>query len=151
MEEKRSIISFHPIGTIHSPFKERKGMPIQPKGAQDIRGKISVFPEYREGLADLAGFSHIVLLYFFHQSSGYSLKVISVFLWWNCCRWRGRNSIFKGWIFLTELPYWTLSPMFPFSILPPIFVPAGLKRGPEGFPMPPRTTGSSDYDYSLLW
>ena len=74
--EEHSTISFHPIGVIHSPFKERKGMPIQPKVAKNIKGKVSVFPEYQEGLADLAGFSHIVLLYYFHMSSGYSLKVV---------------------------------------------------------------------------
>jgi len=76
MMNKNNVIQFYPIGTIHSPFKERKGMPIQPKGAIDIKGKVCVFPEYREGLEDLAGFSHIVLLYYFHMSSGYSLKVV---------------------------------------------------------------------------
>lgn len=74
--EKNNMIHFHPIGTIHSPFTERKGMPIQPKGAGTIQGKVCLFPEYEEGLADLAGFSHIVLLYYFHMSSGHSLKVV---------------------------------------------------------------------------
>jgi tRNA-Thr(GGU) m(6)t(6)A37 methyltransferase TsaA len=36
---------------------------------------VSVFPKYAEGLADLEGFSHILLLYAFHCSKGYELKV----------------------------------------------------------------------------
>ena len=33
-------IEFDIIGTIHSPFKELEGMPIQPTGAKGIKGKI---------------------------------------------------------------------------------------------------------------
>ena len=33
-------IEFEIIGTIHSPFKELEGMPIQPTGAKGIEGKI---------------------------------------------------------------------------------------------------------------
>ena len=66
---------FKPIGIIHSPFKEPKGTPIQPTGAKDVEGTVTVFPEYSEGLKDLDGFSHIILLYCFHLSKGFSLKV----------------------------------------------------------------------------
>ncbi|MGW8187392.1 MAG: TrmO family methyltransferase domain-containing protein, partial [Desulfobacterales bacterium] len=38
-------------------------MPIQPTGAQGIRGTVEVFPEFVTGLQDLDGFSHIFLLY----------------------------------------------------------------------------------------
>jgi tRNA-Thr(GGU) m(6)t(6)A37 methyltransferase TsaA len=34
-----------------------------------------VLPDYAEGLEDLEGFSHIFLLYIFHDSSGYALRV----------------------------------------------------------------------------
>ena len=34
-----------------------------------------MFPEFAEGLQDLEGFSHIILLYVFHQSDGYALRV----------------------------------------------------------------------------
>jgi tRNA (Thr-GGU) A37 N-methylase len=36
---------------------------------------VEVYPEYAEGLQDLEGFSHIFLLYAFHESSDYSLLV----------------------------------------------------------------------------
>jgi len=51
-------------------------MPIQPAGAPGVRGTIELFEEYRPGLKDLDGFSHIVLLYIFHRSDGYKLQVI---------------------------------------------------------------------------
>lgn len=67
-------ITYKPIGVIHSPFKEPKGTPIQPEGAKGIDGTVEVFPEYAEGLKDVEGFSHIILIYHFHLSKGASLK-----------------------------------------------------------------------------
>lgn len=60
-------------GVIHSPFKEPKGTPIQPVGAEGIDGKVEVFPQYAEGLKDLEGFSHIILICHFHLSKEPSL------------------------------------------------------------------------------
>ena len=68
-------IRYSPIGVIHSPFKETKGMPIQPAGARGVAGTVEVMPEYSDGLKDLDGFSHVFLLYHFHLSQGYSLMV----------------------------------------------------------------------------
>ena len=70
------VYSYTPIGTIHSPFTEPAGMPIQPAGAAGVRGTIMIEEEFREGLRDLCGFSRIILLYAFHRSEGYSLEVI---------------------------------------------------------------------------
>lgn len=66
---------YRPIGIIHSPFKSREGTPIQPIGAIGVRAKVEIFPEYVEGLQDLEGFSHIILLYHCHLSQAYKLKV----------------------------------------------------------------------------
>ncbi len=63
-----------PIGIIHSPFREKAVTPIQPSRSQ-ASGKVEVYPEFAEGLHDLEGFSHVILLYVFHCSSGYSLSV----------------------------------------------------------------------------
>jgi tRNA-Thr(GGU) m(6)t(6)A37 methyltransferase TsaA len=68
-------ISYRPIGVIHSPFTEIEGMPIQPSGAVGIRGSVEVFPAYQEGLNDLEGFSHIILIYHFHRSEDFKLTV----------------------------------------------------------------------------
>ncbi len=63
------------IGTIHTPFKEIARMPIQPSGAAGVRGEIVLLPELVEGLADLAGFSHIIALYQFHRVERCDLTV----------------------------------------------------------------------------
>jgi len=66
-------IVYHPIGTIYSPFKSKEGMPIQASGAKGVKGHIILREEYRQGLADLEGFSHIILIYHFHRSAGFDL------------------------------------------------------------------------------
>ncbi|MEQ9715244.1 MAG: tRNA (N6-threonylcarbamoyladenosine(37)-N6)-methyltransferase TrmO [Candidatus Asgardarchaeum sp.] len=71
-----SEIKYKPIGIIHSPFKEPKGTPIQPTSARGVKGTVEIFPEYIEGLKDLEGFSHIILIYHFHLAKRGTLKVI---------------------------------------------------------------------------
>ena len=66
-------IVFQPIGTIHSLFKEVQDMPIQGALFPDYQGTIEIDPKYAEGLKDIEGFSHLILLYFFHQAKGYDL------------------------------------------------------------------------------
>ncbi len=73
MEEQ---IIYRPIGIIHTPFTEAKKMPIQPAAAKGIEGTIDINPEFENGLKDLDGFSHIILLYHLHLSRGFSLEVI---------------------------------------------------------------------------
>jgi len=68
-------INYKPIGVIHSPFKEPRGTPIQPAAAEGILGTVKVSPEYAEGLKDIDGFSHIILIYHFHLSKPSSLIV----------------------------------------------------------------------------
>jgi len=69
------VIEYKPIGVIHSPFKSTRGVPIQPKAAEEVEGVVEVFPDYVEGLRDLNGFSHIILIYHFHLVRGYKLLV----------------------------------------------------------------------------
>ena len=68
-------IIYHPIGVIYSPFEDITGMPIQPSAAKGARGWVEVYPQYEAALQDLAGFSHIYLIYHFHRSRDYQLKV----------------------------------------------------------------------------
>lgn len=69
-------IEYRPIGVIHSPFERVEGIPIQPSHAQDVKGIVELYPEYVEGLCDLDGFSHVILLYHLHESKSYRLKVV---------------------------------------------------------------------------
>ena len=68
-------IRFQPIGYFSTPFKSVRGMPIQPTGARGIYGAITILPDYREGLVDLEGFSHVFVLYHLHEIRGYELIV----------------------------------------------------------------------------
>jgi len=74
-EKTRDPLSIVPIGIIHSPFTDIAGMPIQPTGARGIRGTVDIFGEYAEGLTDIEGFSHLILIYVFHCCPSYQLTV----------------------------------------------------------------------------
>lgn len=45
-------MEFKLIGTIHTPFKELKGTPIQTIAGKDVKGTIELNREYIEGLKD---------------------------------------------------------------------------------------------------
>jgi tRNA-Thr(GGU) m(6)t(6)A37 methyltransferase TsaA len=66
-------LEFSSIGIIHSPYTEPAGVPIQGVFANGVTGTVEVFPEFAEGLTDLDGFSHIMLLYRFHRVQSYTL------------------------------------------------------------------------------
>jgi len=70
------MVEMQPIGIIHTPFRQLAEMPIQPAGAAGVQGTVEIFEPFRAGLKDLDGFSHIILLYLFHGSQGFSLEVI---------------------------------------------------------------------------
>jgi tRNA-Thr(GGU) m(6)t(6)A37 methyltransferase TsaA len=72
-------VTYEPIGIIHTPFKEKTKTPIQGIYDPDSTGEVEVFPQYGEGLKDIAGFSHLILIYHFHLAEGCSL-VTSPFL-----------------------------------------------------------------------
>lgn len=66
MKEIRTV-QYQIIGVIHSPFTDQKRTPIQ-SAFSSARGTVEVFPQYSEGLEGLAEFSHLFLVYHFHQA-----------------------------------------------------------------------------------
>jgi tRNA-Thr(GGU) m(6)t(6)A37 methyltransferase TsaA len=66
-------VVFEPIGYIHTPFDKPEGIPIQGARRPDIHGSVEILPDYSEGLKDIEGFSHLILLYHFHLAGGYKL------------------------------------------------------------------------------
>jgi len=68
-------IAYRPIGVLHSEHTVAQKTPIQPAYAKGCRGRAEVLPEFTEGLADLDGFSHIYIIYHFHQAAAAKLKV----------------------------------------------------------------------------
>ena len=67
--------TFGPIGEIHTPFTSIENMPIQPSGAAGVRGTVLVDKNYLPALQDLDGFSHLILLYVFHEIKSSQLTV----------------------------------------------------------------------------
>jgi len=67
-------IILNQIGTLVTPFKTRAGMPIQSNGAKGVKGQIILNENLQNGLNDLIGFSHIMLIYYFHKSVGFDLE-----------------------------------------------------------------------------
>ena len=60
--------TYHAIGVIHSPFHTKKDCPIQGVYSKDAQGRIELQPGYAAGLKDIDEFSHLTLLYAFHQA-----------------------------------------------------------------------------------
>jgi tRNA (adenine37-N6)-methyltransferase len=61
-------ILYQPIGVIRSIHTVPERTPAQPGYAQGCTGRAELLPEYAEGLRDLDGFSHIILIYHFHRA-----------------------------------------------------------------------------------
>jgi len=62
--------SFEPIATIHTPYREKFSTPRQPGLVPSVRAQVELFPAFAspEAARGLEGFSHIWLLFLFHQS-----------------------------------------------------------------------------------
>lgn len=68
-------IVYKPIGLIHTPFNDLSTVPMQSVKARNIDGYIEIYPEYAEGLKDLEGFSHLIILFHMHKVKDFSLIV----------------------------------------------------------------------------
>ncbi len=69
---------FRPIGVVHSPFRTREDIDparnVRPDGFSDIRGSLEIDERYASGLRDISGFSHLIVIFVFHKSSGSKLR-----------------------------------------------------------------------------
>src|SRR4030042_2019740 len=72
---KKQNLELRPIGVIHSPYKDTPKPPYQGYKGRGI-SQIEVFEEFEQGLQDIEGFSHIIVIYWFHKSQGYHLLVL---------------------------------------------------------------------------
>lgn len=61
-------LDIKPIGIIKSPYKIPKEMPIQGRFRDNEVAYCELYSEYKKGLKDLDGFSHAILIYFFHKT-----------------------------------------------------------------------------------
>jgi len=67
-------VCYSVIGTIHTDLRDREAIPIQ--GVYSgVEGTVEILPEFGEGLKDLEGFSHLFLIYHFHEAGPPRLSV----------------------------------------------------------------------------
>lgn len=89
------LLQVQPIGYVHSPFQSRHSAPRQGSVTPESSGQIHLYeqPWLEHALADLDTFSHIWVLFWFHQNSGFRPKVAPP-----------RSSRKRG-VFATRSPY----------------------------------------------
>jgi tRNA-Thr(GGU) m(6)t(6)A37 methyltransferase TsaA len=64
-----------PIGYIHSPYQTKHEAPQQGWFRPKVISEIEVFKKYEDGLKDIEGFSHLIVLYWMNESKGYALQI----------------------------------------------------------------------------
>jgi tRNA-Thr(GGU) m(6)t(6)A37 methyltransferase TsaA len=63
--------ALYPVGFVRSPITR----PVPPDDFRGIRSTIEILPEFEEALEGLEGEKHILVLFRFHLSEGFSMKV----------------------------------------------------------------------------
>ena len=64
-----------PIGVVHSPYKERVDVPNFQRERLQNESILEIHSEYAEGLKDIEGFSHLIILFFFDREPDTRLLV----------------------------------------------------------------------------
>jgi tRNA-Thr(GGU) m(6)t(6)A37 methyltransferase TsaA len=67
------MFTSQPIGFVNSPYKDTKDVPKGLGAHHDAEGVLSILPEFEQGLLDIEGFSHLIVIWEFDRSSGYEL------------------------------------------------------------------------------
>ena len=62
-----------PIGHARTPYAATKEIPKGLGAQHDAEGRLEVLPKYADGLQDIEGFSHLVVLWVFDRSEGFDL------------------------------------------------------------------------------
>ena len=68
MEPPTATFTFHPIGTVRSPYAATREIPKGLGAEHRAEGTIEIFPEYEAGLQDIEGFSHLYVLWVFDRA-----------------------------------------------------------------------------------
>ena len=64
-----------PIGIIHSPYRKQGDAPHQGRFST-VTSEIEIFPEYAEGLKDIAELPHLIVLYWLDRANRTMLTAI---------------------------------------------------------------------------
>ncbi|MGD0941596.1 MAG: tRNA (N6-threonylcarbamoyladenosine(37)-N6)-methyltransferase TrmO [Terracidiphilus sp.] len=64
-----------PIGFVSSPFKDATAVPKGLGAKHEAEGTLKLLPAFEEGLTDIEGYSHLIVLWVFDRSNGFNLMV----------------------------------------------------------------------------
>jgi tRNA-Thr(GGU) m(6)t(6)A37 methyltransferase TsaA len=67
------VFEMKPIGLVRSPHRETSDIPRGPGARHEAEGTLVLRPELEGGLQDIEGFSHLFVVWAFHESEGYDL------------------------------------------------------------------------------
>lgn len=65
--------TFKPVAFVRTPYQDTGEVPKGLGAKHTAEGILEVLPEFEAGLQDIDGFSHLYLIWVFHQSSGFDL------------------------------------------------------------------------------
>jgi len=67
------MLSFEPIGTVRSPYRETSEIPKGAGAEHRAEGTLEIDPKLAAGLADIEGFSHLYVIWVFDRVKGVEL------------------------------------------------------------------------------
>jgi len=62
-----------PIGFISSPYTNTKEIPKGLGARHEAEGALNILPAFEQGLTDIEGYSHLIVLWVFDHSNGFDL------------------------------------------------------------------------------
>src|ERR1035438_8955399 len=62
-----------PIGFVASPFKDTAAIPKGLGARHEAEGALNILPAFEQGLTDIEGYSHLIVLWAFDRSDGFDL------------------------------------------------------------------------------
>jgi tRNA-Thr(GGU) m(6)t(6)A37 methyltransferase TsaA len=68
MKNSPDEFTFRPIGVVRSPYRTMKDAPRQGRLAAGVTSKIAIFRPFWEGVGDLGGARHIIVLYWLDRA-----------------------------------------------------------------------------------
>lgn len=67
------MVEMRPIGFVRSPYSETAQIPKGLGAKHEAEGFLEILAEFEQGLTDIEGFSHLFVIWMFHQAEGFSL------------------------------------------------------------------------------
>lgn len=68
-----AMLSMQPIGYVRSPYHDTREIPKGLGAKHEVEGVLEIRAEFEQGLTDIEGFSHLLVIWAFDRSEGFNL------------------------------------------------------------------------------